>query len=460
MKLFFRNAWRKKDKSEVSCAVQHEKQDLVLARVQSSHQIQVVVVPPPTSVASKTQDEKTLRRRSKSVGTLGKHGPPANVRHGPPMNSAHGPPMTSSVHRPPPLSSSSASTLPRRPPRPQPLYTSESNLGEWSSISGDPQRATSLNHVSLDIPPLPSRPTSRDGRSSRTTRKEKRTVPEIEGSWRQFLTDVQEDINTLDFSSDAPIHLPPALRTKQENGSSIPLTAPLKTTKQSPSLSSKATARPALIQTSHSAPAIITGVASTANGAEFSLSLFPTPPPLGLRKRSPPRPLDLSSTYARSETSLPEMSPGYSCSTPDLTPIPTPTTPRFSQQQKPYISRTPKTYLSPTSSVDPTPPSSPSRPSTPTSAHEELYRKELRNTRSFSHLRNLAYSATHKHPAFHRNSSSDTSSDHSIPSLTADDKPRDAVPHVDLHCLTSCGRVYSQHSMSQARPKMQPGIAL
>ncbi|KAJ7179888.1 hypothetical protein C8R43DRAFT_379065 [Mycena crocata] len=143
------------------------------------------------------------------------------------------------------------------------------------------------------------------------------------------------------------------------------------------------------------------------NNAGFSLSLFPSPPPLPMRRRATPKPLVLMPT-----PSIAPLPPSPSYSSRDSTPVATPTTPRSTEPSM-YSARQSTSPVSilkkpgTSRSAVLTPPNTPTltgESPRETQSASRIPLPRLRSAQSVPHLQASLLATTH------RNTSSDTTS--------------------------------------------------
>ncbi|KAF9075948.1 hypothetical protein BDP27DRAFT_1415103 [Rhodocollybia butyracea] len=241
-------------------------------------------------------------------------------------------PGTSSV--PEDVGPKQTAALPRTPPR-------------------RPARPPSLNLSLAAALPIgsapPSAPPRMESRQSPTPRRSnpvgnlinaKRSMPELDGVWKDFLDDVNEDSSSLSMYSTPKL---PQIRPGSAGIDSYISPRGRGSSKPRPTLhTSKSVA--------NIAPSPRSSIASDdslALIADFdSLLLFPAPPPLIIRKRVP-KPLVL-----RPSATIAPLPPSPTISSLDSTPLATPTTPTFRQTSCPSSilkksSSTPLIYGSP-----------------------------------------------------------------------------------------------------------------
>ncbi|KAL0949710.1 hypothetical protein HGRIS_009747 [Hohenbuehelia grisea] len=264
------------------------------------------------------------------------HGPPINYRHGPPYNASHGPPpRTPLILAPlPPVPMSSRPVRPTRPPRPPGLDLTIST--DWQRRGAD---ATPRVKFSIPSPINGSQDTS--------------SASELDGVWQGFLQEAEGEFDVVDLYAALPTGLPESPRHRRgvsrhhlydsdlsSPGSLKHMTARPST---SPNIGSAKTPR---LQHASLASRSMTSLprpewqqpnstAGLRDNTADTLSLFPAPPPLTIRRRkAAPAPLVLLPT-----PSVAHLPPSPGMITPDTTPVATPTTPRFSQSPFPHTIR-------------------------------------------------------------------------------------------------------------------------
>ncbi|KAF5369780.1 hypothetical protein D9758_001152 [Tetrapyrgos nigripes] len=294
---------------------------------------------------------------------------------------------------------------PRRPRRPSNLDLHAPPLEYTNSC---PLSPTSLR-ASHDIfaPPLSpsySCPQPHE-QSSRTTTplQSKRSMPQLDGVWKGFLEEVDEDPRSLQLASRPVIkaehhrsashhhtHIPGAIsRSKSTHDLSLPGSSPPppplpysrhKFPSRSPSISSSGSKASA-------------GSEEGDSTADLTLS-FPAPPPLFIRRKVPPLPALRPTPSAACLPSSP--STNSSPSSSDSTPVATPST-ATPQKVAPL-----SILKSPSPSVKSFPPTSPVSPSHFRS-HPDPHSRSLRLAQSVSEL-----PSGRPHPGAPRTISSDT----------------------------------------------------
>lgn len=239
------------------------------------------------------------------------------------------------------LSRSRAS--PSRPPRPPSLDLS--NPPTHNPTTRAPDSAPVLRESRPRRPPPQSLSESSTGSLPRA----KRSMPELDGVWKGFLADVDEDFSSL-YKHPLPKSPPVYKQTLPDHSKSVEsnsrsgrgLGKPRPTLQSSQSTHNLATKR-------EESPRSSTSSADSLPLAADFASLFPAPPPLSIRKKFV-KPLVL---HPRPSTgSL--RSFDFSSST-ESTPVVTPTTPTFRQIQIPSspLRKSPSAVLLPSSPVSP-----------------------------------------------------------------------------------------------------------
>ncbi|KAF8895920.1 hypothetical protein CPB85DRAFT_1440271 [Mucidula mucida] len=250
---------------------------------------------------------------------------------------------------------SQRSTPPQRPPRPP-------SLDLFTDLKDTPTSSSSSFDMAADIAITPSPPMSQSVSMS------SRSSSELDGVWNDFLTDIREDVrpshvypslnrqsqyktfksDTVDAMLDPSAH---SLRTRYQITGSTPHLPYVKL--HSPDNTYPRMRRPML------SPSVsVVAPRPEESETDFSLSLFPAPPPLRIRKKVPKALILRPSAHI---VPLPPSPASFSTGTDsrDTTPLATPVTPTY-----PTISRKTSGYNLSSAQASLSPPSTPS-PSLP-----------------------------------------------------------------------------------------------
>ncbi|ESK97536.1 hypothetical protein Moror_17536 [Moniliophthora roreri MCA 2997] len=351
---------------------------------------------------------------------------------------------------------------PRRPPRPPSLEHDASRRSK--DVEGgiaEPQRpALARRSQSSTLPQ------STMGKSLRP----KGSMPELDGVWKGFLEEVDEDFTSLGGNHS----LTPQSTTKQRRRSNtagqFSNSNRFKDLPPSPSFNKEqfnpAPSHPMVRSHSESTPhshrkGNVDDPFTTdeyenpppSPTPDFPLSLFPAPPPLVLKKK-PPKPLVLSPA-AIAPVLSPTPSPSTSSSS-DSTPVATPTTPTQMSLLHPK-------HPSPTGILKSASRDSSSRPHYPPVLSSSIRSPNrsyssapiIRPSQSITHLSQLSHSKPQALPHVHRTTSSDSISSSSTNSR---DGPRERVwtfP-VKYHSMTSS--YLKSSGRKPRRPVYHPGV--
>lgn len=339
------------------------------------------------------------RLRNYGIAINTNHGPPPNSRHGPPQNARHGPPNLSVVH-PTVLSCLPPSRSLQRPHRPPRI------------IIHPPGHRRPMDTNAVANPRSPPRVTfvlptesemSHSPRSAIFLGKNRThcdSTPDFDCSTAPLVTHnspSHSPVNLKNCFAEEDTITPKTVHAVLDLSSPLNQRSLYRSTSSTPYLPyTEAKSLPAL-------PPVDTGRSDT-------LSLFPHPPPLVVRKRIP-KPLVLKATPSIAPLPPSPMINSAGFSSTDSTPVATPTTSRPSSSHssnplKPIISTTkytsnrfisniPPLFYDPPTSPLPTPPLSPS-PRTQSETAGNI--RPLRITKSASQLRNdvITLSATHR----------------------------------------------------------------
>ncbi|KAF4602197.1 hypothetical protein EYR40_005401 [Pleurotus pulmonarius] len=311
---------------------------------------------------------------------------------------------------------------PRRPRRPPPLDLSS----ETRNLVEDSEDSDVTPRPPFTAPLVLKKKTSASKHAPRAVR----TDAELDGVWHGFLAELEEDLDFLDtaeprkggtshrrcFSrryNDSHSHL-------MDGEDSRPHTSPkfdeLSQLYSPPSYQPTFSRSMSNLSNSGKGPTRWNhNRQPKIAAAEDPLSLFPAPPPLNIRRgRAAPTPLILNPT-----PSIAQLPSSPAMSTPDTTPVATPTTPKFCQSPATRdgstfpVSILKKRSLTSTQKVEPLSPSpssnsfvyassSVSISGFPSSTHIQLPpARPLRPTQSASHIRV-------KNPAAHKATFSDS----------------------------------------------------
>ena len=290
---------------------------------------------------------------------------------------------------------------PSRPPSKPVLYSpNNTSPGGYRHSEEAPRRPSRPPSLNLDTPATERTPpkTSEGKRPhARLTRsttspppqthasclRTKVSLPELDGVWKGFLEEVEEDQHSLTASTGLRGPLPPGRRPRSvATVRSPPRVKRFQDLPPSPSYDKRLfEIKPPPMEDMHESESDsdddddAEAESPSTPGFSASLALFPPPPPLTIRRRPIPKPLEIRPPPV---STLP---PSPSTSSLDSTPIATPTTPTQSSIVSPR--RCPKTkgHFSP-EYVSPTP--SPTRPPNRTSASDSVVQR-LHTTRSFYH---------------------------------------------------------------------------
>ncbi|KAF9263512.1 hypothetical protein L218DRAFT_1077055 [Marasmius fiardii PR-910] len=351
--------------------------------------------------------------------------------------SNHHHPHLGAPQRPPNLkveksrSASQSHASPKTPPKSSPA-------------DGKPVAPSLSRHHSLAQLGTPNQP-------STTRLRSKASVPELDGVWKGFLEELEEDLHTLSNTHSPPTSRP---RSRSNTTPSTPRTKRFNDLPPSPPFDKQQFNIPKISPLIH--PDYLSngeGLETKVPASDLSVSLlqFPTPPPLRIRKRDHPRPLELKPSPR--ERPFPS-SPGGASSN-DSTPVATPTTPTplTSKSNSPGRTKTQERYHSHHASHII---STPERPIMSHSFQSDpVVQTKLRTSQSF--YDQPLTSKRHPFPTLHRTTSSDMVSS----SCTSANKLREGIltfpiSHSSPSYLQSRGRKLTRSTYTP----IQWGIAV
>ncbi|KIK65373.1 hypothetical protein GYMLUDRAFT_94025 [Collybiopsis luxurians FD-317 M1] len=207
-------------------------------------------------------------------------------------------------------STSLSKTSPRRPPRPPSLNLSVPPPTDSPAKAGIKSASAGINSSLSTL--ANRRP---------ILVKAKRSMPELDGVWKGFLADVDEDVNLLDKH---PIPKLPSLHHHSRSDLALRQDGGGSPNSRHVLCSSKSTNNLSKLEWSPSPRSSVSSSDSLSTDFD-SLALFPAPPPLKIRKKVP------KALVLRPMPSIASLPPSPGLSSPESTPVTTPTTPTPSQ---------------------------------------------------------------------------------------------------------------------------------
>ncbi|KAL0582034.1 hypothetical protein V5O48_000092 [Marasmius crinis-equi] len=326
----------------------------------------------------------------------------------------------SAVNLPSPKFWGEAPELPRSYPASiKSTLVSEGDQGSLDASSKSPSRPPRPPSLDLECPPLPPKkfeleqprvsPKCQNTRSS--SLRSKASLPELDGVWHGFLKEVDENPNSLRAGGKHGQRRPSNASSLSSRSNAAPRSSP-RPSKRFGDLPPSPPFDKRQFDIAAISPLDLVNQPGTdgeddvrepdsphAQDFSLSLSLFPSPPPLNIRKKMIPKPLDLRNS---SFSSLPVPPPSPSTSSSDSTPLATPSTPTQSS-----------VVLSPrkSSNKDSTSPKyplfnlSPTRPPNRSFASDSVVNSRLHTSRSFYQP---SRNKSHELSANHRTTSSES----------------------------------------------------